>query len=355
MTVQKTIIQGISQLLYTHDYVVVPDFGGFVSRSQQAHYSLNKAVLFPPSKKVMFNVQLKQDDGILSAWLKNELGCSFQEAGRHLEEFASYCRMLLNTRRRLEFENLGLFYLDFENNICFEPKTDINFLVESFGLSGITLKELEPETVQATKTIQTVDRVIEPEQKENAIPARRRNYRRMAALAVGIPAIGAIILLAASQMKPNSFLKATILGQKTSGTYAPVSYNNSLEEINLCSAEPYVVDANGYAMVNLFGSDKLTAVNVNAVPSATTHKTQAAHISFSGRYQVVLGCFGVEENAKRLIKKLSREHIKAGISGVNPKGLHVVSCGGFEDKESANNLLQSVKPKFPSAWVMTRE
>jgi hypothetical protein len=68
-----------------------------------------------------------------------------------------------------------------------------------------------------------------------------------------------------------------------------------------------------------------------------------------------MGCFGVESNAKRLIKKLAKEHVKAGISGVNAKGLHVVSCGGFDDKTQAAELLSSIKPKFPSAWIMTQE
>ena len=132
MNVQKTIINGISELLYTHDYVVVPGFGGFVSRHQLSHYSLNKEVLNPPSKKIMFNVQLKQNDGVLTSWLKEKINCNFDLATKHIEEFAAQCKILLDTKHRLEFENLGLFYLDLEKNICFEPKTDINFLIESF-------------------------------------------------------------------------------------------------------------------------------------------------------------------------------------------------------------------------------
>jgi hypothetical protein len=354
MTVQKKIIDGISELLYTHDFVVVPGFGGFVSKQQQAHYSLNRSVLYPPSKRIMFNVQLKQNDGVLSNWLKDQINCSFIEANKHLEEFASYCSMLLNTKKRLEFENLGLFYLDFENNICFEPKADINFLIESFGLSDISLKELEPEEIKPIKTFEPSDRILAEPMRQELPVIKKRNYRRVAALAIGIPVIGAVILLAASQMKPNSFLKAEILGQKSTATYAPLNYV-SPEEIAIKVAVPYIVDANGYAVVDLFGNDKVTVVNVNAPLNPSTHKKHSNTISFDGKFQVVMGCFGVESNAKRLVKKLSKEHVKAGISGVNAKGLHVVSCGGFNDKESALNLLSSVKTKYPNAWVMTKE
>ncbi len=349
MIVQKTIIQGISELLYNNEFVVVPGFGGFVSRSERAHYSLNKGVLHPPSKKILFNVQLKQNDGILATWLKNTINCDFVEATKHIEEFSSYCKMLLNTKRRLEFETLGLFYLDFENNICFEPKTDINFLIESFGLSSITLKELPVEV--ETKVIETIDRVEKAEQK---LPVKKRNYKRFAALAVGIPVLTTALLLAVNMLQPGSQFFANPFSKSNTAVYSPVNYNNNLSEIAINTIEPYLVDANGYATVNLLGS-RSTVVNVNALNAVgtTSHSAKSA-ISFSGRYQVVLGCFGVMDNAKRLVRSLSKENINAGISGVNAKGLHVVSCGGFNDKESANALLQNLRSKFPTAWIMAQ-
>jgi cell division septation protein DedD len=76
-------------------------------------------------------------------------------------------------------------------------------------------------------------------------------------------------------------------------------------------------------------------------------------ISVAGKYQVVMGCFGVKSNASKFLRTLAKDDIRAGISGINAKGLHVVSCGGFNDKESALALLQNIKSKYPSAWVMT--
>ncbi len=347
MTVQNTIIKGISELLYNNDYVVVPGFGGFVSRHQLAHYSVNKGVLHPPAKKIVFNIQLKQNDGVLATWLKDELKCEFKDANIHLDEFSSYCKLLLNTKRRLEFENLGLFYLDFENNICFEPKTDINFLIESFGLSPVSLRELEAEI---KKEIITVDRVEKLEVKPII---KKRNYKRMAAVAIGIPVFAALMLLVASQVKPGAFSLAGILGNKI-GNYIPLNYTNNFNEIAINSIDPYVVDASGYANINVFSNEKLTTVNISAVKTEATTVTHVKHISLSGRFQVVLGCFSINENAKRLVKTLSKQNILAGISGVNAKGLHIVSCGAFNDKESAISHLQSVKSKYPSAWIMAQ-
>ncbi len=351
MNVQKTIINGISELLYTHDYVVVPGFGGFVSRHQLSHYSLNKEVLNPPSKKIMFNVQLKQNDGILASWLKEKMNCTFEQSAKHIEEFAAQCKILLDTKQRLEFENLGLFYLDFEKNICFEPKTDVNFLIESFGLSNITLKELEKETV--TKVIETKDRF---EKVEISQPVKQRNYRRVAVIAAGIPVVTMAVLFAVNFVKPNTISYSKVFGFGNEVTYSPVNYNSSLTELEIKNTEPYIVDANGYAAINLF-EDKTVAVNISAVEtkSHTVTKHYSHEISVAGKYQVVMGCFSVKGNAKKFVRTLSSENLKAGLSGVNAKGLHVVSAGGFDDKESAVALLQSIRSKYPNAWVMTKE
>ena len=53
--------------------------------------------------------------------------------------FSDYFTSVLSARRRLSIDNIGFFYLDFENNILFEPQPDTNFLTNSFGLSSISL------------------------------------------------------------------------------------------------------------------------------------------------------------------------------------------------------------------------
>jgi hypothetical protein len=351
MNIQKTIISGISELLFIHDYVVVPGFGGFVSRQEFAHFSLDKEVLLPPSKKISFNVQLKQNDGILASWLKEKINCDFTSANKHIDEFAAHCKVLLDTKHRLEFENLGLFYLDFEKNICFEPKTDVNFLISSFGLSNITLKELEKE--ETRKVIETVDRFEKIEVKE---PVRRRNYKRIAVAAVGIPVVAMAILFGVNFVKPNTISYSKIFGGGSEMNYSPLNYNSSLPELEIKNTEPYVVDANGYASINLY-ENKTVAVNISAVKT-TSHsvsKHYSHEIVMHGKYQVVMGCFSVKGNAKKFIRTLSEENLRAGISGVNAKGLHVVSAGGFDTKESAVALLQTIKSKYPNAWVMTQE
>src|SRR4051812_36740741 len=113
MNVQQTIIKGIQEQLFYNDYLVLPDFGGFVLKKKASHYSPTGGSIIPPSKTVSFNVQLKQNDGILVLWLQNKLACTSSEALSHLVEFSHYCSGILNTKRRLTLDGIGFFYLDF--------------------------------------------------------------------------------------------------------------------------------------------------------------------------------------------------------------------------------------------------
>ena len=94
-------------------------------------------------------------------------------------------------------------------------------------------------------------------------------------------------------------------------------------------------------------TDKTTVIKRLYAASKNTHL-------YDGKYQVVVGCFGVEKNANKLIKELQSKNMNAGISGINNKGLHIVSCGGFNAKEDAANLLATIKGNFPNAWVMSK-
>ena len=50
----------IKDLLYRYDCVIVPDFGGFVTKRISAKISENTHQFFPPSKQLSFNRNLNK-------------------------------------------------------------------------------------------------------------------------------------------------------------------------------------------------------------------------------------------------------------------------------------------------------
>ncbi len=356
MNVQQLIIKGLKEQLFFTNYLVLPNFGGFVLRSNPTHFSGGGAILMPPSKTLSFNAQLKQNDGILATWLQNQLKCTSSEALSHLNEFAEYCKSILNTRKRLSIEGVGFFYLDFENNTCFEPQLDTNFLADSFGLKPISLIEISETITEVKKEIVVEDRI--GNEAINTISTeikKQRNYRRVIAPLALVVAVFSLLALLVSNTKINGTLKSVVFGSNESGTYTPLAYPElTLTETKKASTE-YVADANGIATVEV--DNNLIAVKVieNTTAADVKHVSHPTSDKFykhnKNNFEVVLGCFSVLDNAKRMIKKLKRQNVNAVISEQNAKGMYVVSNGDFTNKEDAMARLEKIDSLCPNAWV----
>lgn len=352
MNVQQIIIKGIKEQLFFNNYLVLPNFGGFVLRSNPSHFSSTGGGLMPPSKTLSFNAQLKQNDGILVLWLQNQLKCTSSEALSNLNEFADYCKSVLSTRKRLSIEGVGFFYLDFENNTCFEPQLDTNFLADSFGLTQVSLIEITETVTEVKKELVLEDRI-----GNDAIITeikKQRNYRRVVAPLALLVAIFSILALIVTNTKISGQLKSTIFGSNETAIYSPLTYPElTLAETKKTTSE-YVTDANGIAPLEI-ENDKVLAVkvfetNTNSSP-VIEHSTHKLFKHNSHNFEVVLGCFSVLDNAKRMLKKLKRQNINAVISEQNAKGMYVVSNGDFETKEDAMARLEKIDSLCPNAWV----
>jgi hypothetical protein len=327
----------IAELLFKHDCVIVPNFGGFVARGYNSSFSKGSNMLYPQSKHVLFNKNLVHNDGLLISAFMQKSGLPLKEAARNIEDYKEYIQSLLAAKKRFELDNIGLLYLDAENTLRFEAKTDVNFLLESFGFEPVIANELAFEPEKQISIKQFEDRKIVTE----VVTPAKRAY--------------------AKPMKPllESSFNPFYTPEKT---YSPNKFKTDKAIfIQAAEKQSLLVDANGYATFKLSESGNVLVANVNDTIAHADKTTVVKHIArvsgnhnYDGRFQVVVGCFGVEENAEKLVKELQAKHLKAAISGVNNKGLHVVSCGGFNTKEDAVNLLSSIKADLPNAWIMIK-
>ena len=358
MSVQQTIIRGIKEQLFFNDYLVLPNFGGFVLKARSAHFSKSGGLLLAPSKTVSFNAQLKQNDGILSTWLQNALQCSTKDAMAHLHDFSEFCSGILAAKRRLSLEGIGFFYLDFENNICFEPQQDANFLTSSFGLASVSIKELE-QTVEVPKKERVfVDRFVPATENILPVARARRNYGKMVTPLLIAILFVSLLGLVVNNVPIKGELQSSLFGGESEGTYTVVNYTDLILKENSFKTPAYVADANGIASIEFENSKKIavkafdTKFNLHA---ANTSGLKRSTSVVSGKFEVVLGCFTVLENAKRMIHKLSKQKVNAEVTGQNNKGMYVVSNGGYSTKDEAINRLQQLKDRFPNAWIKTSE
>ena len=354
MNVQNYIIKGIKELLYFNNYLVIPNFGGFVLKQCSSHFSNSNAILNPPSKTVSFNIQLKQNDGVLVMWLQNQLKCTADQSLKHLNDFSDYCSNVLSARRRLSIDSIGFFYLDFENNILFEPQSDINFLTNSFGLSSISLLPLPILLEYNKNNLEFNDR---GNVKSKNTHFNSKKYKKMIFSILIFGLLFFALSLFVSNRKFSGNFQANIFGS----SYKPIYQTTTYTELILAnnhSNKNYIANSKGVAMLSL-GNNNLFSINTlepssNKLEPVEIDKNINYSKNNSANFNIILGCFVVLKNAEGLVNKLNQKNIPASILEIKNRGMHIVTYNGFNSIEEANLKLKEVKKDFPTAWVKAR-
>ena len=121
-------VEHIEELLYLHDCVIVPGFGGFICDYTSASINEKTGTIVPPSKKVMFNKHLKQNDGLLIDWIARKEQIDYEKAQRRLALFCEEIKVRLNQKQKVDFGTIGTFSVDRRFNVLFEsmPLVTIN-------------------------------------------------------------------------------------------------------------------------------------------------------------------------------------------------------------------------------------
>src|SRR5210317_2359065 len=111
----------ISELLFDHDCVILPGFGGFITNYSGARIHPIKHNFYPPSRTVVFNANLRTSDGLLTNHISRSENISYQEATQVVNEFAAQSLEDLNNGATLTLKNIGACRMGKENNIIFDP------------------------------------------------------------------------------------------------------------------------------------------------------------------------------------------------------------------------------------------
>jgi len=345
----------ISELLYKHDCVIVPNLGGFVAQQYASHFSAGSSLLLPPSKQILFNKNLKHNDGLLVSAYADKYEIDYNKAVLQIEDYKGYIVSLLEVKKRFELTHLGLLYIDSDQEMRFEAKVDVNFLIDSFGFEAVIANEIENDVEPRILRTTFEDR------KAISLPktAKKHSVKKVAMLAIGIPLTMVLLIFAANSKPLQPIVQSSLNPFHTvEKMYVPnPTFKSQSFYLDKIGVEPLISDANGHANYRLSEDGEVLVAKidkVDVVNNNTSHKVSDRSIQIDATYQVVVGCFGVKANAERLINELENKQISAAISGVNANGLYVVSCGGFKEKAEANQLVSSIKNEFPNAWVMAK-
>lgn len=136
----------INSLLKYHECVIIPEFGAFISNYKPAEFNAVKNTFSPPSKTVVFNSQIKNNDGLLINEIAEKESVEHHQAEVSIMNFVDRLFDTLNKSEKFEVEEIGIFSMNKSGSIIFTSYDDFE-LIEAYGLSEIsypTLRETSP-------------------------------------------------------------------------------------------------------------------------------------------------------------------------------------------------------------------
>jgi len=98
----------IEKLLAQHDYVVVPNLGGFVVQIQSAEILTD--CITPPLSTIGFNPLMHHADGLLAIEIARSEQISYRKAMEYIVNEVENIKSNLNMVGNVSFGNLGTFY-----------------------------------------------------------------------------------------------------------------------------------------------------------------------------------------------------------------------------------------------------
>jgi hypothetical protein len=335
----KNVELYIGELLFEHDCVIIPSFGGFVARAASANFAKTGNILLPPSKSIVFNKNLANNDGLLAGYIMQKENASYQQATSVIENFVNQCKQQLETQKRFEISGLGVLYKSAENVILFEQDIRINHNTNAFGLPAVTAITLvKEEKIVAVKPNLQYREVALPTTK-----GAKKPIRRIAIAASMAICVIALMFLVTKQNPLNNVMATFSPFKGNAKPLVETKLNNIIKSVAVKTEKENVVV-----------KSVITPDSVSIDKTAVIKPTETISEWYKQPYQIVVGCFAVKQNAYKLINQLEQQNLTASIAGQNSKNLYVVSVAGYADETSARKKLLQVKEQYHAAWLFKR-
>jgi len=310
----------IRELLFGHDCVIVPGFGGFIGNYTPARIDKDSSTFYPPVKQISFNRNLNHNDGLLVGRISGSLKINYGDARNMVEEFVTDLRKKLEKGDKIVFDNIGSFINNQEGNVQFEPDRSANYHLDSFGLESFQCLPLEGYDVRK--------RIFRQSGKD---PVKQHTMRKILwRAAVIIPLLSVLVAVPLKTDLFKSRVDATTLNPLVTAEF---EQNKKAidEDIRVESAKTEE-------------AVKLTS-EVPVIPEVTPAVSTEINT-----YYLITGSFKSEENAVSQANMLKEEGFTSEVVPAS-NGFYRVSAMICRDMKTAITKKDSISKKFPGTWV----
>ena len=286
----------IYPLLKEYNCVVIPNFGSFVCRNISAKFSENHTQLLPPNKEIVFNKNLKENDGVLIKTISDLRNISYSESEKKINSWVKKINKKINSGKSISFQKIGLLK-KVDKNFIFEPNRNSIFLKSSYGLSSVDSLE-----INNTKVIK---------------PSFNNTMLKYAAILILFVSFSAISIN---------------------------SYFNSVKSFN----------ENSYSIASKEINKKIQRATFNISP-AVPLVTLPIEKKY-GNFHIIAGSFRFEENSLKMIDLLQKKgFMEARKVGVNQYGLIQVAYNSYDSVEQARAALELLRDsQDENAWLLIK-
>ncbi len=325
----------ISRLISTHECVILPGVGAFLSHRIPAYYNAEEQVYMPPRRTLGFNNRVTVDDALISTSYMKQYGISHKQATNMLNEDIKTLKKELSLKGELYFGELGILSMNVEGTISFKPSETGIDDPENHGMMPLPIATLSQKKKE--KTI--------------IIPINRNRIAQYVAAAVAI----VFMFLFVTPLSDHTFQN----NKKASlGSFASPEQISMMQQVSapaptttsskICEIHP-ISDVKQAPII--IKEEVKTAAEAINKPQATANEIQEE--CKQTIHHVIVASTPNREKAQLAITELTA---KAAIeySVVECNGRFRISAGSFKTQQEAHAALATIQKTFSDAWIYMR-
>ncbi len=373
----------IQDLLYRYDSVIVPEFGGFITKNVSAKIDDKSNAFTPPSHELSFDDQLTENDDLLANYIASVDNISQESALNFIKFEVDEWKEKLS-KQDLELKNIGTFSLDAVGRIVFKAKENSELTAHSFGLSKIE----SPGILRSESDLRNISNNDEnkpkyEKRKKNPKPVIKKwiNYLVYTGIFAFILGLGFVMgkkilqnneyLERSKEMEDSQLqnhlkevtieiknpLKSVTLKATQNAVFDSLIPNEKLIDTSKVQAQLKVkpVESPKIAGTEIKPETKAELVtpitkNEETQPNKRTPRTENDPINTGGKVYIIAGSFKDSGNAIAKYKELKSKGYNPIIVDKNSATTQV-SYGLYATEQEAEAALIKIKKEDPEAWI----
>lgn len=363
----------ITDLLFRHDCVIVPELGAFVAQSYPAELEPSTRMFRPGRKQLAFNSGMRRSDGLLIDYVSRTNAWSYERATQELKKAVRQWRNELAQGKKIRLEYIGQLYTE-DGNIQFLPSLESNYQLDSYGMGMFyvhPINALKSAPRSKAKKTQKKEEISFPD------AAKASSWRQWRWAAVFIPVLAAGSFVWTQKQEMRQLLNASdawvaSIVEREEPMEDSLRYFEGVQGFPRKSVIPFNDRSSTASFVPVRSEQNEETqlppevetpepVKEEAVEAVKTVSAEnplevmrtVQEVKKPNVYFIIVGSYKEEANKDKRILELQALGYEAEVAP--GRGIHRVSAAGFATRAEAQKALGGIKKSLhKGAWIYRR-